>query len=98
MPICFKCHEAVQCAAKDNVMKKKTILEKKYGADSDEAKSKIISDPFIFMWIPGPEDPPPQPKCYTNPYKPEYDLTIDMLTGKGEFKQRKYPIPKYLRR
>lgn len=98
MSLCGKCADLVQSAAKDSIIKKKKDIEKRFGERSSEAKGKILSDPFVIMWVPGPPEPEPKPKFYPpDPCCTEYDLTVNMTTGEGELKRRLYVIPKHLR-
>ncbi|KAK6644843.1 hypothetical protein RUM43_001116 [Polyplax serrata] len=99
MSLCHKCSDLVQSAAKENIMKKRKEIQRKYGVNSPEAKEKILTDPFVVMWVPGPPEPVgPKPKFYPpDPCCAEYDLSINMSNGTGILEPRLYPIPKHLR-
>lgn len=99
MSLCHKCSDLVQSAAKENIMKKRKEIQRKYGVNSPEAKEKILTDPFVVMWVPGPPEPVgPKPKFYPpDPCCAEYDLSINMSNGTGTLEPRLYPIPKHLR-
>lgn len=86
---CVKCNDIIQEAAKNNIRKKKLEILRKYGKNSPQASEEIISDPFVVMWVPAPEEQKPQYCCMPrDPNNLEYDFSYYLNDGTGEVAPR----------